>query len=111
MATVASTQVRGEGNRFIWTGLTEADTGSAATSQMSGDKTVQVSGTFGGGTVILEGSLDGTNYYTLSDPQGSALTFTSAGIKTVLEAVLFARPRVTAGTSVSLTVVLYVRHT
>lgn len=62
------------------------------------DRSVIVTGTLGvGGTLVWEGSNDGTNYLTLTDTQGNALSFTAAGVKAVTEAVIFARPRVTAG--------------
>lgn len=77
------------------------------------DRSIVVTGTFGaGGTVVWEGSNDGTNYVTLTDPQGNALSITSAGIKAVTEAVIFARPRVTAGDgTTSLTVSAFARRT
>jgi hypothetical protein len=76
----------------------------------SADRSVQVTGTFGaGGTVVLEGSNDGTNYRTLTDPQGNALSFTSAGLEAIQEITRYVRPRVTAGDgTTSLTVTLCV---
>ena len=62
------------------------------------DRTVQVSGTFGaGGTLVIEGSNDGTNYFTLNDLQATALSFTSARLEGISEMPLYIRPRVTAG--------------
>jgi hypothetical protein len=74
------------------------------------DRSVQVSGTFGAsGTVVWEGSNDGVNFFTLSSPQGTSLTFTSGGLKQVLEGVQFARPRVVSGdgtTNIQVTLLL-----
>lgn len=77
------------------------------------DRSIVVTGTFGaGGTLVWEGSNDGTNYVTLTDPQGNALSITSAGVKAVTEAVIFARPRVTAGDgTTSLSVAAFCRRT
>lgn len=62
------------------------------------DRSVSVTGTFGaGGTLVIEGSNDGTNYYTLNDLQGSALSITSAKLEGISEVPLYIRPRVTAG--------------
>jgi hypothetical protein len=62
------------------------------------DKTVTFTGTFGaGGSVTLQGSNDGTNYFTLKDPSSTAITKTSAGISAVLEHPLYVRAQVTAG--------------
>lgn len=62
------------------------------------DRTVQVEGTFGvGGTCVIEGSNDGTNYRTLHDPQGVALSITSGQISTITQVTRWIRPRCTAG--------------
>lgn len=90
----------------IWTGVTEADTGAAAQMPHFPDKSVQVAGTFGGGTFRIEGSNDGSNYAVLHDPQGNALDITSAGIKMVAENCRYIRPRATAGSSASVTVAI-----
>ena len=74
------------------------------------DRSVQVDGTFNGGTLTVEGSNDGLVYLPLSDPQGNALAFTSAKIEQVQEMTRFIRPRVTAGTGVSLNVTFLVRR-
>ena len=80
-----------------WT-LANGESGAALFLPPFSDKTVQVGGTFGvGGSVTIEGSLDGTNYIALTDPQGNALTKTAAAIEAVSEAVPYVRPRVTAG--------------
>ena len=80
-----------------WT-LANAETGDAFQNPGSSDRSVQVSGTFGtGGTVVIEGSNNGSTYSTLTDPQGNALSFTSANIEAVQELTRYIRPRVTAG--------------
>lgn len=63
------------------------------------DRTVQVEGSFFGTSISIEGSNDGTNYHTLNDPSGNPLTFTSAGIKQVLELTRWIRPAMTGGDS------------
>jgi hypothetical protein len=71
-------------------------------------KEVQVFGTFGaGGSVTVEGSLDGgTTWATLADVQGNALTFTAARLEKIQETTARLRARVTAGDgTTSLTVV------
>src|SRR5574343_930143 len=82
-----------------WLLLTATDdTGSPLLIDRRTDRSVQVSGTFGaGGTLVIEGSNDGTNYYTLNDLQGTALSFTSARLEGISEMPLYIRPRVTAG--------------
>lgn len=97
---------------FTWTGLDSDDSGIPITIVDYTDQTVVVRGTFGaGGSLTMQGSMDGTNWYTLTDPQGNALTKTSAGIEMVVEAPLYIRPLVTAGDgTTSLTVELLCRR-
>jgi hypothetical protein len=97
---------------FTWTGLDSDDSGIPITIVDYTDQTVVVRGTFGsGGSVTMQGSMDGTNWYTLTDPQGNALTKTAAGIEMVVEAPLYIRPLVTAGDgTTSLTVELLCRR-
>ena len=62
------------------------------------DRSVHVAGTFGvGGTIVIEGSNNGSTYKTLTDPQGNALSFTAESIEAITELVRYIRPRVTAG--------------
>lgn len=97
----------------IWPSLTHTGTDSGAPLEIPGALrcSVQVTGTPGtNGTLLIEGSNDGTNYATLSDPQGNALSFTSAKIEEVLEAVRYIRPKISNGDgSTSLTCTLLVR--
>lgn len=81
-----------------WAAIPNGDNGQAIDYPAFADMTVQFTGTFGaGGTVVLEGSNDGTNYVTLTDPQGNAIEKTDASIEIVSERPLYVRPRVTAG--------------
>lgn len=91
------------------------DDGDPVALPRHADRSVQITGSFGGATLKIEGSLDGTNFAPLTDPQGNALSFTSypAGYSTVIEAVAEAvvavRPIVSGGTATSLTVTLFCR--
>lgn len=86
---------------LVYTPMTSAasDVSSAFEFAEWADRSVQVFGTFGtGGTVVIEGSNDaGTTYHTLTDPQGNALSFTSAKIEAITEICGLCRARVTAG--------------
>ena len=71
------------------------------------DKSVQISGTWGGATCEFEGSNDGVTYFTLKDPAGNSLQFSANGLKQILEFCRFYRPRLsTAGSGAALTVTL-----
>lgn len=76
------------------------------------DRSIQVLGTFNGATVTIQGSNDqGTTWATLNDAFGTALTFTTAGIKQLTEVCAFMRPLVSAaGGSTDLTVVAICRR-
>lgn len=82
-----------------WPSLANADSGTPVSDVTLPLKTCSVTGTFGaGGSISFEGSNDGgVNYFVLKDWNGSAITFTAAGVKTILDNPTLIRPRVTAG--------------
>jgi hypothetical protein len=117
MAVIAEaiTPIRTWGDRahiISWTPLANGDSGSPIEMPGSADRSIQISGTFGaGGTIVFEGSNDGTNYVTLTDPQGNAISKTAASIEAVTELTRYVRPRVTAGDgTTALTATLIVRR-
>lgn len=98
---------------YTWTGLLNGDTGAAVEMPEYGDRTVQITGTFGvGGTLVLQGSNDGTNWFSLTDPQGNLISKTAAAGENVMETPRYTRPIVTAGDgSTSLVVTIFARRT
>lgn len=111
MATVPITSSLLEGQRSLsvyWSPLTQADTDGAAWQAYDyPDKTVAITGTFDGATVTLQGSLDGSNWFSLTDPQGNAIAKTAAAMEAVSENPYFIRPLVTsAGASTAITVAM-----
>lgn len=95
----------GVGSLVSWTPVATGDTGVPVENYSFSDRSVQVTGTFGGATCTIEGSNDGVNYATLTDNAGVALTFTSTGLRQVLQITRYIRPSVTAGAG-SLTITL-----
>ncbi len=97
---------------YLWT-LTDADlTGDPLTVPAHADKTVQMYGTFQGGSLIVEGANHPTSptYTTLTDQAGNNLSKTGAAIAFVLQNPLLVRPRLSgAGLNASVSVVLCVR--
>lgn len=85
--------------RTTWTGLLNGDSGSPMTAAALSDKSVHVFGTVGtGGTLVVEGSNNGgLSWITLTDPQGSPLSFTAESLVSILENSLAVRPRVSSG--------------
>lgn len=97
---------------ITYTGISEADLTPAPFELPEyGNRSVQVAGTFNGGTLTVEGSNDGTNWAALTDPQGNSLAFTAAQIEQIQEITRFVRPRVSAGAGVALTVSFVVART
>lgn len=106
------------GQYVQWENLANDDTGQPVLRFSEGaDKTVQVFGTFAGATLTIEGSndprvvtdADNAEWFTLSDPQGLPLTFTSAKGEVILESPRYIRPSVSSGAGASLTVITNVR--
>lgn len=114
MSTIAYTRTRppAGNDRYTivaWAALASGDDGLPLEYAQLADRTVQAGGTFDGGTVVIEGSVDGVTYHTLTDPQGNALSFTSGGLEAITEVVAYIRPRVTgggAGTSINANILM-----
>lgn len=88
----------GELQTATWAALAAGETGDAAALVAAfADRSIQFTGTFGGATVVLQGSNDGTNYFTLKDPFGNDVSVTAAALVQVLEVTLHTRPKVTGG--------------
>lgn len=97
----------------VWEGLTASDTGepfdvTIVRGAGGPDRSVQVVGTFATDTVVIQGSNDGTNYATLTDPQGNAISFTATGLEQITEYTRLIRPS-TSGGSGDIDVYLVVR--
>jgi len=114
MSTITPTIDQSESDviRVTWATMANGDIGSPVTYPQWADRSVQIIGTFGaGGTVVIQGTNDGTNYSTLADVSGTALSFTAAGFETIMDVPWKIRPNVTAGDgTTSLTVVMVMRH-
>ena len=88
-----------------WAALAAGDSADPINLGVYSDRTVQVDGTFGGATVLLQGSNNGLTYHTLTDPQGNPLSFAAGGLETIIELPVYLRPLVQSGDgSTSLTV-------
>lgn len=116
MATIAVAKVAGadtiHARTYLWEALvTGSLDGEPIELPDHADKSVQVVGTFDTATMAMQGSNDGTNYESLTDPQGNAIEMTSAGLEQILENTRFVRPLVSSvGASTDLDVYLHVRQ-
>lgn len=81
-----------------WSGLDSDDSGAPAQLADYPDKTVTITGTFGaGGTIKIQGSNNGTDWFTVTDAQGNAIEKTAASMELITENPLYIRPLVTGG--------------
>lgn len=115
MSTISLTKTPSGNTRTIvatWSSMANGDDGEPIKFSQYADKSVQVIGTFGvGGSLVIEGSNNGSDWSTLSDPQGNNLSFSTAKIEMVTEATLYVRPRVAGGDgTTSLTVILLMKE-
>ena len=113
MATIVPTTVEEQirAVAYRWTDYSTADTATPVKVQnMQGlAGSVQVTGTFGGATVALQVSNDGTNFVTLKDGTGTAITFMAAGMAEFSTAALFIKPTSSGGTADNVTVTVVLR--
>lgn len=102
MATISPVRSKPAGNgiaKVLWETLTESDTAAADVPSSTEPvvASVQVTGTFGGATVVLQGSNDGSTYFTLKDTAGSDISFTAAGAADFSVGCLQIRPSASGG--------------
>jgi hypothetical protein len=74
------------------------------------ERSVQVIGTFGTATIVIQGSNDGVNWETLNDAQGSPISKTAKFIEQVAEVTRFVRPLVSTGAGADLDVFFVLRR-
>jgi len=114
MATITNTAItRTNPNMTAWVvswpAMGNADQGSAIEMPECSEKSVQITGTFASATVTFKGSNDGTNWTTLTDPQGNAISKTAADLEAVSEHTRYVRPETTGGVGTSVTVTLFMK--
>lgn len=87
---------------YEWEALGDGVSGNAAnflqTQVFPIEMSVQVQGTFGGGTVAIEGSIDGVSFYPLTDANGTAIEFTANGLKQIPGTHAYVRPTISGST-------------
>lgn len=112
MATVnpTITQLGADAAKIVWA-LDNTDADGAPVDKHwadYADRTVSVDGTFGGATITIQGSADGSSWASLSDPSGSPVAMTAADVAVLSETPLKTRPALTggAGSTVNVTMVL-----
>lgn len=110
MANITPTTIDNsdETRTVLWAAMGNADNGLSAAFGQFPDRTFGVTGTFGGATVILQGSFDGgTTWVTLNDYKGNAISFTAAGVALVAENPPLIRPSTSGGTGTVIAATLF----
>ena len=108
--TLVSDQVAGKVYSYTWEALGDADQGEALDSPGLADKTITVTGIYGGATLTLKGSNDGTNYMTIHDVFGNVMSFTNTNqIAMVAQCPKFMRPETSGGSGTDLDVIVLAR--
>ncbi len=98
------------GVTFFWEAVTNADTIVGAIDAQFidyADRSMQVTGTFGGCTIAAAGSNDGSTYVTLRDGLGADAALTAPGITQVYESTMSLIPTIASAsgsTDVDITV-------
>lgn len=95
---------------ITWSGLTTGDTGRPLEMVGWADRSVQITGTFGGATLTLQGSNNGSTWNTLTDPQGNEIVLTSQKIEQIMEITRYIRPSVSGGSGASINIITLVRR-
>lgn len=99
----SSKSVSGYQIETTWTALANGDTGSWEDVSRYADRTVTMTGTFGGGTLTMQGSNDGTNAFTLHWGAAGGTTddivVTGAGGYTIYENPRYIRPSLAGGSA------------
>jgi hypothetical protein len=80
-----------------WSNLAQDDDGVPVRLAVYSDRSIQVSGTFGGASVTIGGSNDGETYHALTDVGGNVLTLTSGALRAIVELPVYLKPRVFGG--------------
>lgn len=86
-----------------WTFDSDGD-GQSVEIAAYADRTVGVAFDAGSGTITIEGSFDGSTWFTLTDAQGNALTFTADGIQLIAENPKLVRPSLGGSSTPDITV-------
>ena len=113
MASVSTDPQPGASFLHTWILTTADPTGDPISFPGASDRTVQfVAATAGCATIVLEGSMDDSTYFTLTDGQGNAVSFTASGGEMIAENVLFYRPSLSvAGSGADWTIRMLSRST
>lgn len=116
MATVTPTQsnlnLSDDSFALTWAITTANANGAPLQRHTWNDRSWMATGTWGGATLTLEGSMDGSTWVALKDVNGAAATLTTDGAIHVQNCPLYMRPNLTVvGVGAAITVTCLARRT
>ena len=100
IAGVTASVGRGDNSTIVvtWANIGNADTCHEVSFPEYADRSIHVSGTFNGASVVIQGSNNGAvSFATLNDPTETAITISTEAIRAVLENTAFIKPVITGG--------------
>jgi hypothetical protein len=94
-----------------WVNIGDADTCTPfiMRQQYGLAASVQVVGTFGGATMTIQVSNDGTNWVTAQGVDNTGITFTSTGYREFSLSAAYVRPLISGGAGSNLSVIMVLR--
>lgn len=96
--------------RVTWAGIVTGDTLDAlALPGSTSAASVQFSGTFGGATVKLQASNDGTTFYDMKDASGTTISATAGAYFEFSTAAVYIRPSIASGSANSVNAIVRLR--
>jgi hypothetical protein len=97
--------------RVTWADIVTGDTLTAfpVAAQAAVAGAVQFGGTFGGATVGLQVSNDGTTFFDMKDLGGTVVSATSAALFEFTTAAMYIRPVITGGAANAVDVIVVLR--
>lgn len=105
--TISEIKAYEENTRVVsWANIANGDTCTDVELPGFNIRSIQFAGTFGGATIVLQGSNDSTNYSTLTNGRGTAISKTAAAFEDVHQVSRLTRPSISGGAGSTITATL-----
>jgi hypothetical protein len=95
--------------KATWVGVGDADTCAPIALPDYPDRSIQVSGTFGGATIAWKGSNNGVDYSALKDTDGTDIAITGTDLVQVNDLAGYSKPLTSGGTNSKVSITMIAR--